>query len=261
MFLVRKNSLIFAVLAMVALLILPSLPTMADEFIEETPTVPTVPRDPTTGGGPETPEPSEEAETPETTEVFEPSRGGINWPLEGLLQFAQRDIDAFWTKTFDQLDLRYFPLTEVSGYTRAITTACGQARLNNAFYCGRSHSIHFDTNFLSRVQRQIGSFAVVTVIAHEWAHAVQAMVGGLSIITIQNELQADCLAGVYAQSVMDSPLWSPTEILVGAQFLALVGDEEEVSFTTPGAHGSAGQRRNAFLAGFELGIERCFVHF
>lgn len=202
-----------------------------------------------------------DADRPVTPEVnLDDALNEVKLDLETLIDLAVRDIDQFWRAEFETLEFRYFPPTEVSGYDSPIQTACGLASPNNAFYCGRSHSIHYDVNFLGRIQERIGNFAAVAVIAHEWGHAIQAHFG-FSRITILNELQADCMAGAYAQTARGSILWDNQDISDGVTLFGLIGDRGNTPWYAPGAHGSSDERSNAFDSGLNQGVRRCFVNF
>ncbi len=184
----------------------------------------------------------------------------VQLDLKTLIKLAVRDLDQFWRAEFEKLELRYFEPTEVTGYDSEIQTACGPTRPNNAFYCGSSHSIHYDINFLTRIQERVGNFAAVAVIAHEWGHAIQAHLG-FSRITILNELQADCMAGAYAQTARGSILWDKQDINDGVTLFGLIGDRGKTPWYAPGAHGSSNERSSAFDAGLNQGLRRCFVNF
>ena len=131
--------------------------------------------------------------------------------------------DVVWTQTFEQAGQRYRKPTLVmfSGATRA--DACGAAQsAMGPFYCPPDQKIYLDTSFFRDLERRFrgcdaGSrscqFAQAYVIAHEVGHHVQNQLGILSKVQQQQkqvgkteanqlqvrvELQADCLAGVWA---------------------------------------------------------------
>jgi predicted metalloprotease len=98
------------------------------------------------------------------------------------------------------------------------------------------------------------AFAVSYVIAHEWAHHVQHQLGLLSgRPSILIELQADCLAGVWGYTAWSRKLVTQADIGRTLRVAALVGDAPGTPADAPGAHGSASQRVQAYLVGFNSG--------
>ena len=137
----------------------------------------------------------------------------------------------------------------------------------------------FEGHWLQAVLRQLqrmgaqGEFAIAYVIAHEVAHHVQNLEGLLSAsrsnqMSVQTELQADCLAGIWANHARDERgriVLNETDIQSGISAAAAVGDDaiqrgagqavRPESFT----HGSSQQRVDAFVGGYRSGDYRvCF---
>ena len=180
--------------------------------------------------------------------------------IDDLIELARQDIDAFWATQFEGEGIQYEPPLTFEGYTSEIETACGVAELQNAFYCGADHSIYYDSNFLAAELEDNGDFGPVLIVAHEWGHLVQGLLGILDdneLLTIQTELQADCLAGVWAADADSRGLLEEGDFDEGISTLFRVGDPRGVPFYDPAAHGSAGQRIDAFNDGFELGLDGC----
>lgn len=126
---------------------------------------------------------------------------GCPGTLDDLLRLAASDLNAFWEKQFQGQRVVYEPPLRFEGYIEPIETGCGQSVPDNAFYCSADHAIYFDENFLNNELAQNGDFDPVLIIAHEWGHLVQATVGELqsgSVLPIELELQADCLAGAWS---------------------------------------------------------------
>jgi hypothetical protein len=179
--------------------------------------------------------------------------------MQTLIIFAAEDLDAFWSGVFKESGLRYRIPLDFLPYTRPVQTACGQAILNNAFYCGRAHGIYYDYNFLLDQLNTDGDFAPVTIIAHEWGHLVQSNLGLLrgQFYTIQTELQADCFAGAWSKSVAEKGLLEEGDIEEGAGALFRAGDDIDLPWFDPGAHGQPEQRVESFNIGFEEGVDGC----
>ncbi|MBB6346006.1 KPN_02809 family neutral zinc metallopeptidase [Nonomuraea muscovyensis] len=166
---------------------------------------------------------------------------------------------------------------EVSGYRPAKTvlysggvrTACGAADSSvGPFYCPADQRVYLDLSFFddlhSRFGAKGGPFAQAYVIAHEYGHHVQNLVGGLEGGgSVATELQADCYAGVWAKNAVDTGFYdkpfTDTEIAEALDAAAAVGDDriqqrtqgrvDPESFT----HGSSRQRVDAFKQGYTTG--------
>jgi hypothetical protein len=140
---------------------------------------------------------------------------------------------------------------------------CGTIQLydNNAIYCGLpfapgSDYIAFDYSFMNRAHT-LGDMFIYFVVAHEWAHAIQARVDA-SAHSQRYELQADCIAGGTISGMVND----------GALILD-AGDSEELwnilidradqfEWTKIGDHGSAAQRINAYNQGANYGVNSCW---
>jgi uncharacterized protein len=185
---------------------------------------------------------------------------GCPGTVDDLIELARADIDAFWAKQFESEDVIYDPPINFTGYTTEILTECGPAELNNAFYCPVDHSIYYDSNFLAEELESNGDFGPVLIIAHEWGHLVQSLLGILDdedLLTIQTELQADCMAGVWAADADERGLLDEGDFDEGIITLFRVGDPRDTPFFDPAAHGRSGERITAFEDGFEAGLDAC----
>jgi predicted metalloprotease len=182
--------------------------------------------------------------------------------MDDLIGEAGRHINSFWQEVFQAAGVEYIPPREIVPYTRPIQTACGRAALNNAFYCSRSHGIYLDYNFLAEQLYTDGDFAPVTILAHEWGHLVQANLGILqsnAFYSIEIELQADCLAGVWAYRAGEDQMLEEGDLDEAAVSLFKAGDDIDTPWFDPRAHGRPEQRIEAFSAGFDGGVEACEI--
>lgn len=180
--------------------------------------------------------------------------------IEDLIELARGDIDAFWASQFENENISYEPPLKFESYTTEVETECGPALLNNAFYCGADHSIHYDLNLFRDQLESNGDFAPVLILAHEWGHLVQGLLGILDdneLLTIQTELQADCLAGVWAADADARDMLDEGDFKEGISTLFDVGDSFDTPFFDPSAHGTPGQRIDAFTKGFQFGLDGC----
>ncbi len=189
-------------------------------------------------------------------------KDGCPGTIDDLVQLARSDIDAFWQAQFDFEGETYEPPITFEGYTREIDTDCGPASLDNAFYCSADHSIYYDSNFLDDQLHSNGDFAPVLIVAHEWGHLVQSLLGILnddSLYSIQVELQADCLAGVWAADADRRQILEEGDLEEGIVALFRVRDPKGTDFFDPQAHGTAGERIDAFNDGFDYGLDACRI--
>ena len=189
-------------------------------------------------------------------------KDGCPGTIDDLVELARADIDFFWQQTFQNEGegALYEPPLQFTAYTTEIETGCGLATLDNAFYCSADHSIYYDVSFLEHELETNGDFGPVLIIAHEWGHLVQSILGILDsteLLTIETELQADCLAGVWAADADERGLLEEGDFEEGMVALLRVGDPFGTDFFDPQAHGQPGQRIDSFNSGFNLGLEGC----
>ena len=180
--------------------------------------------------------------------------------MQTLIVFAAEDIDIFWRGVFEDNDLDYRgPVDFIPYFDESLETACGPALLNNAFYCSPSHGIYYHWDFLLAELDEGGDFAPVTIIAHEWGHLIQGLLGRLEgqHFTIDTELQADCYAGVWARHADDEGYLDEGDLEEGANSLFNFGDDIDFPWFEPGAHGQPEERVAAFTVGYRQGIDRC----
>ena len=168
--------------------------------------------------------------------------------LTQLVDAGKLDIGGYWLRT---LGFRYLAPTTVEGYTAG--SACAY-RKNNAVYCGSARSIYYDPVFLQNLWRDIGDYAPMFVLAHEWGHLVQNLPGvmtGPRLFTIQNELQADCLAGQYSRDASGRKVLEAGDDDEAILSLRQGRDEFDYPWFARQAHGSGGQRVDAFQEGLD----------
>ena len=187
-------------------------------------------------------------------------------------------IQKYWTDEFARRGDTYLPAKTVL-YTDATQGACGLAEAAmGPFYCPEDEKVYLDISFFQDLTQRFGAkggpFAEGYVVAHEYGHHVQNQLGLLSSGQSQNntasirvELQADCLAGVWARHAADTGyLEAPTdaEIAQALDAAASVGDDR-IQQETQGrvqpekwTHGSAAQRQQWYKTGYQTGdLDRC----
>jgi len=192
--------------------------------------------------------------------------------------------EAQWTDIFAQAGKTYKPPTLVmfSGSTRS---GCGAAQsAMGPFYCPLDQKVYLDTTFFRDLERRfracdVGSktcqFSQAYVIGHEIGHHVQNQLGllpqvqeaqrGMDKVEANNlqvrvELQADCLAGVWANRAQQK--WQfiePGDVEAALQTASAIGDDrlqrQAQGYVVPDAftHGSSGQRTRWFMTGLKSG--------
>lgn len=123
---------------------------------------------------------------------------------------------------------------------------------DSAFYCSTDDRITISQEFARALWTSQGDFAVAFVVAHEYAHNVQDEVGILdaNLPVVNTELQADCLAGVWANSAYYAGILEAGDIEEGIAVTQALGDFE---FSDPDHHGTPDQRTAAFSTGYNTG--------
>ncbi|WP_158887382.1 neutral zinc metallopeptidase [Amycolatopsis anabasis] len=184
------------------------------------------------------------------------------------------DVMSYWDeqlpKNFD--GQKFEPVKSLLSYDSSgenRETACGDTKeLVNAFYCGRDDSVAWDRGvLLPMLLKRFGKMSVVTVLAHEFGHAVQYRLldkAGISANTpsIVKEQQADCFAGGYFRYLAEdkskyfklSTSEGLNEVMASLFFIR---DQAGDSAVEKGAHGSAFDRSYAFQIGFEKTPKDC----
>ncbi|WP_422769444.1 neutral zinc metallopeptidase [Plantactinospora sp. WMMC1484] len=177
--------------------------------------------------------------------------------IDGAVQVAEE----YWTQRFEASGERFQPIRRIVGYQREGEVACAGQGLprNNAVYCSAGDFIAYDVNWAVAAFRQVGDAFLYYLLGHEYAHGVQVRLGIRYDFTIQQELQADCMAGAYlGDSVRSGALTIEEgdldELAAG---LRAVADDPDQPWFAEGAHGSAEQRTDAFFGGYERSLEAC----
>jgi predicted metalloprotease len=188
---------------------------------------------------------------------------GTDTPEEfaGDVDDARRLAEEYWAAEFRASGLRFQPVAEVIPYERDGEVTCGGQPLgrNNAAYCSAGDFIAYDVNWAFAAFRQIGDAFIFYLLGHEYAHAVQVRLGVQAQFTIQQELQADCMAGAYIGDLERKNRLSlqegDTEELAAG--IESVGDDPGQPWFAEGSHGTARQRIRAFANGYQDSLEPC----
>jgi uncharacterized protein len=187
-----------------------------------------------------------------------------------FMRFVIGDVNDYWQDVFQRANRQYQRVPLVL-FRSAIGTGCGGASsATGPFYCPADNKAYLDLGFFQELARRFGApgdFAQAYVIAHEVGHHIQTVLGteaqvrrasqqnpdDANELSIRLELQADCLAGVWAQSAYEQGQLDPGDVEEGLGAAAAVGDDRLGASPESWTHGSAAQRQRWFQAGFESG--------
>lgn len=188
------------------------------------------------------------------------------------------DTEETWQKIFAATGNQYEEPTLVL-FSQRVASACGTASSAlGPFYCPADRKVYLDLTFFRDLDRQLGApgdFAQAYVIAHEVGHHIQTLLGisqqvrasgrgksaaEVNNLSVRQELQADCFAGLWGHSAKNySDMLEPGDLEEALQAASAIGDDRlqqrgggEVvpdSFT----HGTSAQRMAWFRRGFDSG--------
>lgn len=171
------------------------------------------------------------------------------------------DIDAFWASELPNLGYDYYaagmiPVAEV------VQSSCGQFGPydNPAAYCPLDEAVYYSVPLGQEIQTTVGDFAWIAVLAHEWGHHVQVLLGIAPELTIDRELQADCFSGAYAQRALQQGFLQEGDVTEAVVMTILGGDPIEMDEMADGAHGSSDYRVTSFMEGYFNGAATCLEY-
>jgi len=201
-----------------------------------------------------------------------------NDPLADMVSVVVADTEDVWSTIFAAQGRRYIEPTLVM-FTGATRSACGlgQAAMG-PFYCPTDQNVYIDLSFYDQMRARFkapGDFAQAYVIAHEIGHHVQNLLGVSdqvhsmkqrvsqvegNALSVRLELQADCLAGIWANHADKARnIIEDGDIDEALNAASAIGDDTlqrqsrgtvvPESFT----HGTAAQRQRWFRAGLQSG--------
>jgi uncharacterized protein len=222
-----------------------------------------------------------------STEQSSPAPVTAGTPNDPTGQFVAAilgDTEDRWTEIFAAAGKTYHP-PKLRLFSGSEPTPCAFARsAMGPFYCPRDQRVYLDTAFFDDLQNKFGAcsnnkaceFSEAYVIAHEVGHHVQNELGILPRVTqaqqaassqtdanqlqVRVELQADCLAGVWANRAQQKlNFLDPGDVEQALQTASAIGDDrlqnEMQGYVVPDSftHGSAEQRKRWFMTGLRSG--------
>jgi uncharacterized protein len=214
-------------------------------------------------------------------------QAGSTTPLNGpdpdeklvkFMSFVLDDVQRFWTSSFSKSG-RAYAHAKLVLFTGSTSSACGGATSAiGPHYCPADDKVYLDLGFFRELRDRFGApgdFAEAYVLAHEIGHHVQDLLGisgkvdrqmqssgggeGATGLSVRLELQADCLAGVWAHSAYERNHFSTGDLQEGLQAAAAVGDDRIQRQSTgridreTWTHGSSEERVRWFTRGFDSG--------
>ena len=180
---------------------------------------------------------------------------------DNLTESVLADIDAFWAGELANLGHDYYSAGMVP-VTDVVQSSCGQFGPydNPAAYCPVDDTVYYSVPLGQDIQTTVGDYAWITVLAHEWGHHVQVVLGIEPELTIDRELQADCFSGAYAQRALQQGFLQEGDISEALMMAILSGDPVEMDEMTEGAHGSGDYRVTSFMEGYFNGSAACLAY-
>jgi predicted metalloprotease len=201
--------------------------------------------------------------------------------LVSFVSFVLDDVQDTWTREFQEAGRRY-DRTKLVLFTDAVRSGCGYAEAAmGPFYCPADQKVYIDLGFYQELRQRFGApgdFAQAYVIAHEMGHHVQNILGleermraaqrrdpdRAKALSVRFELQADCLAGVWAHSTQQRRILEAGDVEEALAAAAAVGDDRIQKQATgrvnpeTWTHGSSQQRMQWFNTGLQNGrVQEC----
>lgn len=223
------------------------------------------------GGGPVAPSNQQIGQPQQPADATRPASETDRFVAK-VLRTTERSWETIFTNEIGQ---PYQPPRLVL-FTGNVQSACGAAQsAMGPFYCPADSKVYLDQSFFDELSRRFGApgdFAAAYVIAHEIGHHVQNLLGvsgeaqaaqqrssktRANAISVQVELQADCLAGVWAKD--NAGRLEPGDVDEAMRAAAAIGDDtlqkagQGVVVPESFTHGSSAQRTKWFMRGMTLG--------
>ncbi|MBV9302999.1 MAG: neutral zinc metallopeptidase [Acidobacteriaceae bacterium] len=203
-------------------------------------------------------------------------------PEVEFVSFVLDDVQKNWTRILPQQGNAPYRHAKLVLFRNAYPSACGMAQdAIGPFYCPEDEKVYLDLSFFNELKNRFGApgeFAQAYVIAHEIGHHVQKILGiepkvrqlqqrrpeEANPLSVRLELQADCFAGVWANSTEQRKIIDASDVASALGAAAAVGDDRLQKMASGHVspetftHGTSAQRTGWFRRGFESGsISAC----
>lgn len=217
------------------------------------------------------------APTQTVRSVPDRQRDAQEQPEVEFISFVLDDVQRNWTRMLPQTRGVPYRHAKLVLFRNAYPSACGMAQdAIGPFYCPEDEKVYLDLSFFDELQSRFGApgeFAQAYVIAHEIGHHVQKLAGiegkvrqlqerrpdAANPLSVRLELQADCFAGVWANSTQQRRLIDASDVESALGAAAAVGDDRLQRMSTGRVspetftHGSSAQRVRWFKQGLQSG--------
>ncbi len=204
--------------------------------------------------------------------------------LADFVSVVLADTEDTWNTIFPQEFDRDYQEPDLVLFSGAVQSACGTAQSAvGPFYCPADQQVYIDLSFYQALKNDLnapGDFAQAYVIAHEVGHHVQTLIGvseqvraaqrrvsqtQANELSVRQELQADCFAGVWAHNAdQQRDILEPGDIDEALNAASQIGDDklqqQQQGYVNPDSftHGTAAQRTGWFKRGFNSGdVKQC----
>lgn len=214
--------------------------------------------------------------SPQISMPAQSGRGSADDELARFTSVALRTTEETWSDIFRRAGRQYAPAVLVL-YSGVTDTACGYGEsAMGPFYCPADHKVYIDLSFYNDMERKLGGgdFALGYVLAHEIGHHVQNQLGiseetrarmarssktEANRISVMQELQADCFAGVWGHRMNEEGVLERGDLEEALNTATAIGDDrlqrQNMGRVVPDSftHGTSAQRLKWFRRGFDSG--------
>jgi predicted metalloprotease len=194
-----------------------------------------------------------------------------------FVSFVLNDVQDVWGSALPQGTGQQYQDARLVLFNGTVQSGCGYAQSQmGPFYCPLDQRVYIDLGFYQEMKSRFGApgdFAQAYVLAHEVGHHVQNLLGiaekvhelrqtdpeASNALSVRMELQADCLAGIWAHSTRQRNLLEAGDVEEGMNAAAAVGDDriqrQATGTVSPEdwTHGSSKQRVAWFMQGYQSG--------
>lgn len=194
-----------------------------------------------------------------------------------FVSFVLDDVQHNWDSILPQAENRPYRHAKLVLFRDATRSGCGLAKeAIGPFYCPEDEKVYLDLGFFDELKNRFGApgeFAQAYVIAHEVGHHVQKILGiepkvrtlqqrnpgAQNALSVRLELQADCFAGIWANSTQQRRITDASDVKSALDAAAAVGDDRLQKMATGRVspesftHGSSAQRDQWFERGLQSG--------